>query len=234
MDFLRGSTNTWYFLESMNDPNLIYFPIFNKHWVLFDQSCPNLPPFCCQRMIVNLSRSLVIVPPRWYQPSIQGIAWYCIVLYDVSTSHPRPPLPTCPSMISDGCNPTNSSVIPALTSPLPLIHRGRGEGGVGWEDNSQDLISQGSLCPAIDRSPVLRPFGQCLPLLSPIFEGLSRDPNLPDNPLINLISLSPTQAPTKVSDWGKVAEVLWSQYKISLYPTVHSKREMERINARKQ
>ena len=131
MDFLRGSTNTWYFLESMNDPNLLYFPIFNKHWVLFDQSCPNLPPFCCQRMIVNLSRSLVIVPPRWYQPSIQGIAWYCIVLYDVSTSHPRPPLPTCPSMISDGCNPTNSSVIPALTSPLPLIHRGRGEGG-GW------------------------------------------------------------------------------------------------------
>ena len=65
-----------------------FFQSFQKHGVWWDQSFPNPLPFCCQRMIVNLFQSL---GGSWSSRCQDGI-----------TVLSRPPLPTCPSMISDG------------------------------------------------------------------------------------------------------------------------------------
>ena len=88
-------------------------------------------------------------------------------------------------------DPTNSSVILALTAPLSLIHGGeegfgRGVGGV-WGQFPRFNLPRLPFAPPLT---VPRYWGHlvsaCSPsLLSPIFEGLSRDTKLPDNPLIN-------------------------------------------------
>ena len=79
---LIGMTFFWPILTQMN-----IFQSFKEHRVWWDQSFPNPLPFCCQRMIVNLFQSL-------------GGSWSS--RQDGITVLPRPPLPTCPSMISDG------------------------------------------------------------------------------------------------------------------------------------